>query len=104
MAATNPAKHLVKRYANRKLYDVEAKAYVSMADLAALIRGGHTLEVVDNVTGEDITAQIRRAWQIALTRDPSSDEVGDAMPAVQKHGLAVLCRALFNSNEFLFMP
>lgn len=50
-------RRVIKRYSNRKLYDVEAKAYVSMADLAALIRGGHTLEVVDNVTGEDITAQ-----------------------------------------------
>jgi polyhydroxyalkanoate synthesis repressor PhaR len=48
---------VIKRYGNRKLYDVAASAYVSMDDLAALIREGHTLQVLDNVTGEDITAQ-----------------------------------------------
>lgn len=48
---------VIKRYGNRKLYDVEASAYVSLEDIAALIRGGETVEVVDNVTGDDITAQ-----------------------------------------------
>ncbi|HEX5725811.1 MAG TPA: polyhydroxyalkanoate synthesis regulator DNA-binding domain-containing protein [Longimicrobiaceae bacterium] len=48
---------VIKRYGNRKLYDVEASAYVSLEEIAALIRSGETVEVVDNVTGEDITAQ-----------------------------------------------
>lgn len=48
---------VIKRYGNRKLYDVEASAYVSLDDIAALIRKGETVEVVDNVTSEDITAQ-----------------------------------------------
>lgn len=48
---------VIKRYGNRKLYDVSASAYVSLEDIAALIRDGETVEVTDNVTGEDITAQ-----------------------------------------------
>ena len=48
---------MIKRYGNRKLYDVEASEYVSLEQIAAIIRGGETVEVVDNVTGEDITAQ-----------------------------------------------
>lgn len=48
---------VIKRYGNRKMYDVEASAYVSLDDVAELIRGGVTVQVVDNVTGEDITAQ-----------------------------------------------
>ena len=48
---------VIKRYGNRKLYDVDASAYVSMDELAGLIRAGHTLQVIDNVSGEDITAQ-----------------------------------------------
>lgn len=48
---------VIKRYGNRKLYDVAASAYVSLEDVAALIRQGETVEVLDNVTGEDITAQ-----------------------------------------------
>jgi hypothetical protein len=54
--------------------------------------------------GEDPAARIRRAWQLALGREPGADEVSDALPVVETHGLAVLCRALFNSNEFLFLP
>ena len=49
---------LIKRYGNRKLYDTEASAYVSLADIAALVRGGETIEVVDKATGKDLTAQI----------------------------------------------
>lgn len=49
---------LIKRYENRKLYDTEASAYVSLADIAALVRRGETVEVVDNVSGKDLTAQI----------------------------------------------
>jgi polyhydroxyalkanoate synthesis repressor PhaR len=48
---------LIKRYPNRKLYDVEASAYVSLNDIARLIREGETVQIVDNATGEDITAQ-----------------------------------------------
>ena len=48
---------VIKRYGNRKLYDVQASEYVSLEQVAAIIRGGETVEVVDNVTGEDITAQ-----------------------------------------------
>ena len=49
---------LIKRYENRKLYDTEASAYVSLADVAALVRRGETVEVIDKATGKDLTAQI----------------------------------------------
>lgn len=48
---------VIKRYGNRKLYDVTSSEYVSLEQIAEIIRGGDTVEVVDNVTGEDITAQ-----------------------------------------------
>jgi hypothetical protein len=59
---------------------------------------------VSGEVGDDSAARIRRAWQLALGREPGADEVSDALPVVETHGLAVLCRALFNSNEFLFLP
>lgn len=46
----------IKRYENRKLYDTTASAYVSLADLAALVRSGETVQVIDNATGDDITS------------------------------------------------
>lgn len=54
--------------------------------------------------GADPAAQIRRAYQLALGRSPSSAEIKEARPVVESHGLATLCRALYNSNEFLFIP
>jgi polyhydroxyalkanoate synthesis repressor PhaR len=48
---------LIKRYDNRKLYDTEGKRYVSLEDIAALVRAGEEVEVTDNTTGDDLTAQ-----------------------------------------------
>ena len=54
--------------------------------------------------GDDPAKQIRRAYQLTLGRNPSSPELADAKPVVRTNGLPTLCRALFNSNEFLFLP
>ena len=48
---------VIKRYSNRKLYDVQARAYVSLEEVGALVRAGETVQVVDNATGDDITGQ-----------------------------------------------
>ncbi len=47
---------------------------------------------------------IREAFQITLGRPPSAREEEAASATVNDHGLATLCRALLNSNEFLFIP
>lgn len=47
---------VIKRYPNRKLYDTEAKAYITLEQIASLIRGGQDVEVVDHTSGEDLTA------------------------------------------------
>lgn len=45
----------IKRYPNRKLYDTEAKAYVTLDGIADLIRAGADVQVLDHETGEDLT-------------------------------------------------
>jgi len=47
---------VIKRYPNRKLYDTEAKKYITLDGIAALIREGQEVQVVDHTTGEDLTA------------------------------------------------
>ncbi len=49
---------LIKRYPNRKLYDTEAKHYVSLEGVAELIRQGAEVTVIDNATGDEITSLI----------------------------------------------
>ncbi len=49
-------RRVVKRYANRKLYDTTSSRYVALDDVAAFVRRGDEVEVTDNETGEDLTA------------------------------------------------
>ena len=46
---------VVKKYANRRLYNTETSSYVTLDDLAAMIRDGRDFVVYDAKTGEDIT-------------------------------------------------
>jgi len=46
---------VIKKYGNRRLYDTSASRYVNLDDMAALIREGKDVKVVDAKTGEDLT-------------------------------------------------
>jgi polyhydroxyalkanoate synthesis repressor PhaR len=48
--------HVIKKYANRKLYDTFSRRYVTLEVIAELLRDGHDVRVVDRTSGEDITA------------------------------------------------
>src|SRR5438067_564137 len=50
--------HVIKRYTNRKLYDTSAKQYVKLEELAALVRAGEEVKIIENRTGDDITSQV----------------------------------------------
>lgn len=47
---------VIKRYPNRKLYNTEAKKYVTLEGIAQLIRDGEEVHITDHQTGEDLTA------------------------------------------------
>lgn len=47
---------IVKRYTNRKLYDTATSRYVSLDDVAVFVRSGEEVQVLDNVSGDDLTA------------------------------------------------
>ena len=48
---------LIKRYESRKLYDTEESRYVSLDEIAAWVRTGQEVRVVDNATNNDVTSQ-----------------------------------------------
>jgi polyhydroxyalkanoate synthesis repressor PhaR len=50
-----PLQRVIKRYANRKLYDTRDSRYVTLLEVAALIRAGQDVRVIDNGTKEDKT-------------------------------------------------
>src|SRR5215467_10338918 len=58
MAAGSPVESaavLIKKYGNRRLYDTTGSRYVNLDDIAALVRQGKDVKVVDAKTGRDLT-------------------------------------------------
>ena len=49
---------IVKKYANRRLYNTETSSYITLDHLAAMIRAGRDFKVVDAKTDEDITHNV----------------------------------------------
>jgi polyhydroxyalkanoate synthesis repressor PhaR len=47
---------IIKRYTNRKLYDTVESRYVTLDEIAAMIRAGAEVKVIDNRTREDLTS------------------------------------------------
>ena len=62
MADTHPAAdpskepRIIKRYSNRKLYDTVNSRYVRLEDIAAMVKAGTEVKVVDNQSKDDLTS------------------------------------------------
>lgn len=67
-------KHLIKKYANRKLYDTQASRYITLEGISQLVREGRDIQVVDRDTGRDLTPLILS--QIVVGEEKRSDEDG----------------------------
>lgn len=48
-------KRIIKRYSNRKLYDTRGSSYVTLLQIAEMIRDGEDVQIIDNATKEDKT-------------------------------------------------
>lgn len=55
MTQTTPLR-LIKRYGNRKLYDTSESRYITLDEIARLVRSGNDVKVIDNENGDDLTA------------------------------------------------
>ena len=56
--AAQPSPVVVKKYANRRLYNTETSSYVTLEDLAGMVRLGRDFAVYDAKSGEDITRSV----------------------------------------------
>ena len=50
-----PARIVIRKYGNRRLYNTSASRYINLEELADLVRNGNDVQVVDAKTGEDLT-------------------------------------------------
>ncbi len=56
---------------------------------------------VEREAGPGTDQQVKRAFQLIFTRAPAADELSASLELIRQHGLSALCRALFNTSEFL---
>ena len=88
---------LIKRYANRKLYNTDTSRYITLKGISQLLEEGEEVRVIDNETGEDITNVALS--QILVDSERSGREVprtlftdlfqkgGDALYGALKRGI-----------------
>jgi hypothetical protein len=68
-----------------------------------LRQAGHWAKRLEQEAGADPAAQIRRAYSLALLREPDEAELAAAVALVKRAGLPQFCRMLFNANEFVYV-
>jgi hypothetical protein len=69
-----------------------------------VLRAAQSLgERVRKEAGDDPEAQTRRAFRLALGREPRKEEVDRTAPLVRDHGPETLGWVLFNASEFLYL-
>lgn len=64
---------LIKKYPNRRLYDTKASRYITIHDVAELIREGNRVEVRDVTSDEDVTALV--LTQIIMNKAKKNQEL-----------------------------
>lgn len=75
---------VIKRYANRKLYDSTAKRYVTLEELADLVKSGQEVQIIDNKTSADITSVVlsKVLSEVILDTAKNGDEQGQVNASV----------------------
>ncbi|MEW6143744.1 MAG: polyhydroxyalkanoate synthesis regulator DNA-binding domain-containing protein [Thermodesulfobacteriota bacterium] len=68
-----PGQVIIKKYSNRRLYDSTNKKYVTLDDIAALIREGNEVKVIDSQTGADISKVI--LIQVVLESEKNKEDI-----------------------------
>lgn len=76
----------------------------TLAESKAFSKRIETFVAQHSDTVDPVRSQIEYAYRLAFSRAPTQPEMVDAETFVREHGLTSLCRVIFNSNEFLFLP
>jgi polyhydroxyalkanoate synthesis repressor PhaR len=84
---------LIKKYPNRRLYDIETSSYITIQEVKAIVIKGELLKVVDAKTNEDLTRSI--FLQILL------EEEAGGLPLFSEAALANMIRFYGHSMQAL---
>ena len=98
--------NLINSVGRRNRTTIAPQALILMNNPMVVFQAGRFAERIQDEAGEEIDAQVDRAFRLALGRRPDSSELDAATELVSgsSDGLAELCRLMFNLNEFLYRP
>ncbi len=86
---------LIKRYANRKLYDTTASRYVTLDEIGVMIKAGEEIQIFDNKSKEDITAVTMAQILVEEEkRERSGDGTGSRLRELIQTNTAMLSKAI----------
>jgi polyhydroxyalkanoate synthesis repressor PhaR len=77
---------IIKRYQNRKLYDTHESSYVTLDEIAKMIKAGEDLRVIDNKTKNDITAATLTQLLYESERRAKTQPSVDLLKEIIRHG------------------
>ena len=82
----NSRTKIIKRYQNRKLYDTHESSYVTLDEIAKMIKGGEDLRVIDNKTKNDITAATLTQLLYESERKAKTQPSVELLKEIIRHG------------------
>jgi polyhydroxyalkanoate synthesis repressor PhaR len=90
-ADKDTSRRVIKRYSNRKLYDTRDSRYVTLLQIAEMVRAGEDVQIIDNTTKEDKT-EVTLALAISeeLKTRPRAVSVGSLRTLIQERGEKLL--------------
>src|SRR5919106_2284 len=77
---------IIKRYKNRKLYDTHESSYVTLDEIAKMIKSGEDLRVIDNKTKNDITAATLTQLLYESERKAKTQPSVELLKEIIRHG------------------
>jgi mono/diheme cytochrome c family protein len=98
MDCADPSMRVDRR--NESLSALQALALLNNDFMVTMAK--HCAERLER-SGGDLSAQVARGFSEALCRPPTAEEKAALTEYARRHGLANLCRVLFNLNEFVFV-
>jgi polyhydroxyalkanoate synthesis repressor PhaR len=82
--------HLIKKYANRKLYDTQTSRYITLEGIAELVRDGNEIHVIDRDTGQDLTQIILSQIVLSAEKRGPARLVDAGADVIHDRGQALL--------------
>ena len=89
---------LIKRYANRKLYNTETSRYITLKGIADLLESDQDVKVIDNESGEDITSVTLSQILVDTERDGRSVP-GNLLTGLLQRGGDALRKRVDDASE-----